>query len=370
MPREKIAFIIQSLGIGGAEKFLIAIANHFYLFGYEPVIVLLSDQMNLLPEVNPGIRVVSFLKKARWDIRVSFKIRDWLRNEGIGKVFCVNSYAFFLTKLAFLWKNDVRFFVSLHSTIPFSRKDYWLNMIYFRAISKKDTIIYLCENQKQYLQRKYFFSTANAPVVYNGIDTTYFDPALFKNVDIGAARKQYLLDPDDKVIVQVARLQAEKRHTDSIDALAVLHTRFNIRAHLLLVGAGKDQYTRWIQAYVQQKGLSNYVHFAGSQSDVRKFYFISDAFTLTSNSETFSLSALEAMAFGLPCSLTSVGGAAEMIVDGVTGVLSEKENPDSIAFSWNALLENKNFNKAKIRQFVQDNFSSDIMLNQYMALMK
>lgn len=363
----KIAFVIQSLGIGGAEKFLVNVVNHFQRNGYKPVLILLSENKQLLPELEHGIKIWTILKRSRFDLFVSSKIKAVIKEEGINKIFCINTYSFFLAKLSLLFDQSVSFFVSLHSTIPFSRKYYWQNLIYFRLITRRDTIIYLCNNQKKYLRKKYYLSKTTEHVVYNGIDTAYFNPDLFLDMDKALIKHQYDLTIDDKVIVLVARFQAEKRHRDAIDALGILHHTYHNKSHLLLVGSGEDVYTNTLKQYVRTKQLDSFVHFTGSQSDVRKFYTISDVFTLTSNSETFSLAALEAMAFGLPCSLTNVGGAGEMMIEGTTGALSNPEDPVSIAESWNRLLRS-NLKGKNIRQFVLDKFSSERMLNQYIEL--
>jgi glycosyltransferase involved in cell wall biosynthesis len=95
---------------------------------------------------------------------------------------------------------------------------------------------------------------------------------------------------------------------------------------------------------------------------------LADVYTLTSDTETFSLSALEAMSFGLPCSLTDIGGASEMIEINKTGVLSTPGDPVSIAASWNTLLTLE-FNREYIRQRVLDNFTSVDMVRHYEALL-
>jgi glycosyltransferase involved in cell wall biosynthesis len=89
-------------------------------------------------------------------------------------------------------------------------------------------------------------------------------------------------------------------------------------------------------------------------------------FTLTSSSETFSLAALEAMSFGLPCSLTDVGGASEMILEGKTGVLSKPLDINSIARSWSDIL-NGNFDKQVIRKNIEYRFDIEKMFKKYIT---
>lgn len=365
--REKIAFVIHGISMGGAEKFLITLSNYFYENGYSPVLIILSEQQDLINELNPCIKTISVIKRNRFDLSISNKIRNIIDEQGIKRVFCINTYAFFFTKLALLFKNDIRIFLSPHSTIPVSNKVFLLNFLYYRFLTKNDTVVFLCQNQKSYLERKYMIPESIQKIVYNGIDTEYFNPERLTGNDKEELYKKFNITQKDKVIVQVARLSTEKRHMDAIDALDILHKRFKNNAHLILVGKGEFGYTRKLKDYAIEKDLYDYIHFEGNQSDVRKYYSISDVFTLTSNSETFSLAALEAMAFGVPCSLTDVGGANEMIMEGVSGKLCEAENTISIANSWNDLL-NSNLKGNKIRQYILDNFSSKKMLDQYLQL--
>ena len=368
MINNKIGFVIHGLGIGGAEKFLVQVINHFASIGYEPILVVLSNNNVLLSDIHSGVLVKTFLKRFQFDMLVSRRIHQFLIEEKVSKIFCVNTYAFFLTKLFFIFDQKVKFYLSLHSTIPFSRKCFLQNMLYYRLLGQKDTILFLCEGQRKYLSRKYILSSfRNNYIIYNGINVNYYSRDISYSNKNSFIKEKYNIASDEYIILIVARLQSEKCHTDAFKALKILHEKYKKLAHLIVVGDGEDTYRDYLQLMVLKLNLTDYIHFEGNQSDVRKYYVEADFFTLTSKSETFSLSALEAMAFGLPCSLTDVGGAKEMIISGKTGFLSKPNDIPSIAESWNAVLINQ-FDRNLIREHVQFFFSEKKMLEQYATI--
>lgn len=366
---KSIAFVIHGLPMGGAEKFMISIVNHLFDIKYDPVVILLSNDDTLAGEITAGIPIVKVLKKSRYDISISDRIKRQILAHGARKIFCVNPYAYFLTKMSFLFEQHFQIFLSPHTTKPFSFYNWFQTFVYYRFIGKQDTLIYLCHNQQNYLSKKYFLPDCAQTVIYNGINTEKFNPALFNGMDRDVIRGSFSIDKHDKLILLVARINPEKRHTDAIKALSITHKmRGVIKPHLMIVGSGNQQLSDKLKAFVSDLGLEGYVHFVGNHSDVRMFYFIADIFTLTSESETFSIAALEAMAFGLPCALTDVGGAREMIVEDWNGTLAHPLHPDSIAKAWLNALKN-NQNGTLIREHIVQRFSLPNMLNRYVGLL-
>jgi len=364
----RIAFVIHGFSMGGAEKFLISIVNQFHKLGYDPIVITLSNDISLIHELNPSIQVETILKKSKFDFLVTNRIKAFIVQNNIKKVFCINPYAFFLTKLAFYFDSSTQFYLSLHSTIPPSFKTFVLNFLYYRVVRKRDNIIYICNNQRQYLKHKYLLPDTMEAVIYNGVNEWYYSKDALSNFNFSSLRAAFGFNIDDKIIVKVARLNPEKGHLYAIEALSILHQQFNPKPHLVFVGSGAAAYLDMLKKKVIEKDLIDYVHFMGAYSDVRGFYGISDVFTLTSNAtETFSIAALEAMSFGLPCSLTDIGGASEMIVEGVTGILSKPNDANSIALSWKHILE-KQLNGEQIRNHLQENFTADGMFQNYLEL--
>lgn len=366
---KSIVFVIHGLPMGGAEKFMISIVNHLFDIKFDPVVILLSNDDTLASEIKPGIPIVKILKKSRYDLSISKRIKKMIIAQGAQKIFCVNPYSYFLTKISFLFEHQYQIFLSPHTTKPFSLYNWFQTFIYFRLIGKKDTLIYLCHKQQDYLNKKYFLPACEQTVIYNGINTDTFNPALFTGMNRDSIRASYSINENDKLILMVARVNPEKRHADALRAMSIIHNMCGvIKPHLLIVGAGNKVLSAKLKELVSAFGLDDHVHFAGNHSDVRIFYYIADIFTLTSESETFSIAALEAMAFGLPCALTDVGGAREMIVEDWNGTLANPLQPESIAQSWLNAMKN-NQNGYFIRQHVEQRFSLPTMLRQYVNLL-
>jgi glycosyltransferase involved in cell wall biosynthesis len=366
---KKIVFVIHGLPMGGAEKFLITLSNHLYQRLFSPNIILLSNDDQLISELHPLIRVYRVLKRTKYDLTISKRINQLIDAIDPHIVMCINTYSFFLTRLGQLFKQKQKFILSPHSTIPFSKYNYFQNLIYFRVLHPTDSILYLCEAQKSFLKNLYGLSKHQSSIVYNGIDTNYFSPDNFNEISEKTLRANYGVLDKDKVIIQVARLQKEKCHADAIMALALLNAdRKKPGVHLLIVGSGNVDYISSLQSLVQKEKLDQYVHFVGNQSDVRPFLQMADLFTLTSESETFSIAALEAMAFGLPVVITDVGGASEMVVSGLNGFLVKPHNILELSKTWRKTLD-MNLDSKQIRDHVVKNFSIHHMVDRYVDLL-
>lgn len=368
MKNNKVAFVIHGLPMGGAEKFLISIINEFKKLGGDPLLILLSDESSLIKELDNEVNTIKLIKNSRFDLSISKKIKYEIVSRNIEKVFCVNTYAYFLTKLAFSKNDKVLFFLSPHTTKPFSFYNYLQNIVYTKFVGSKDQIIYLCKNQKTYYEIKYNINKNNGLIVYNGIDTQKYNPENYEQNKKILIRKEIGIEMTEKVIIMVARVEKEKNHQSAIESLAILHSKWGKNYHLLIVGGGINSYINKLKAVASEKKIDNYVHFIGNSNDVRKYYSIADAFTLTSSSETFSLAALEAMAYGLPCALTDVGGANEMIDENINGKLMRVNDIESISNTWHHVLNN-GYNKTTIRNYVIKNFDSKNMLDAYIRIL-
>jgi sugar transferase (PEP-CTERM/EpsH1 system associated) len=153
-------------------------------------------------------------------------------------------------------------------------------------------------------------------VVHNGIDLERFgavlrQPALPRGRLVTVGR----LDP---IKDQATMLRAVKMAAGKIPAL-----------RLDIVGDGPSRQD--LEALTADLGLEGRVTFLGYHADVAPLLSAADAFVLSSISEGVSIALLEAMASGLPAIATDVGGNREVIVDGVTGVLTAAGSAEAMA---------------------------------------
>lgn len=136
-------------------------------------------------------------------------------------------------------------------------------------------------------------------------------------------------------IICVARFEAPKDHATMLKALGrVRSTAWN----LILIGEGPLESS--IRAEAQQLRLSDRVWFAGYQHDPSQLLASAQVFVLSSRSEGFPRSILEAMRAGLPVIASDVGGIREAVVDGTCGILVPASDPMSLAAALERLIQN------------------------------
>ena len=158
-------------------------------------------------------------------------------------------------------------------------------------------------------------------VVHNAVDTTSFLPARRTE---GPPR-----------IVSVARFAFPKDFATLVRALALVAADF--RATFVGEGPALSD----VATIVEMQGLERKVELLGSRGDVRELLASSDVFVLSSRSEGHPVSLLEAMAAGLPVVATDVGGVAESVVHGQTGLLVPAGDVTALAAALGRLVDDE-----------------------------
>ena len=131
----------------------------------------------------------------------------------------------------------------------------------------------------------------------------------------------------EKVVIHISNFRPVKRVGDVIRIFARIQQQ--VPAVLLMIGDGSERSKA--QYLVREMGLSGRVHFLGTVGLVENYLSTADLMLLTSQTESFGLSALEAMACKVPVVATRVGGVPEVVGDGRSGLLFEVGDVDGMA---------------------------------------
>lgn len=162
-------------------------------------------------------------------------------------------------------------------------------------------------------------------VVRLGID---LEPRVRHDDDPAEIRRRLGIEPSRFVVGWFGRMTAVKRTEDLLDALSALRER-GVDALLLLVGDGSDRAR--LEELAHGRGLAKSVLFLGYQEDVGRWYAACDAVVLTSANEGTPVTLIEALAAGRPVVATNVGGVADVVEDGVSGLLVRPRDTHAIA---------------------------------------
>lgn len=159
-------------------------------------------------------------------------------------------------------------------------------------------------------------------VVYNFVNEKEYYKKDRHNI-----REKYNFSREEKVIIHISNFRKVKRLADVVKTFHRIQQE--VPSRLLLVGDGPE-YSRIVEL-VRELKLEKIVHFLGKQKNIPELLSAADLKLLLSEKESFGLVLLEAMACGVPCIGSNVGGIPEVIEHGVTGYIEELGNIDAFS---------------------------------------
>ena len=151
-------------------------------------------------------------------------------------------------------------------------------------------------------------------------------------------RTQLGIPPDSTVVLMVAAFRPEKRHGIALD---VCERVLKVRKEVVFVFLGGGELRTRFHENVEELGLHGCVIVPGYVDNVDSYYSIADVSILTSDKEPFGYVMLEAMRAALPVVAFDTGGPAEVIRDGVTGVLVKDGDVEEFTRKLLELIDNR-----------------------------
>ena len=220
---------------------------------------------------------------------------------------------------------------TLHGTdITLVGKDRTYKPVVTFSINQSDGVTAVSQDLKNDTC-KFFEIKKDIKVIPNFIDLNRFQHKAQNHFKIAIAPHE------EKIIVHTSNFRKVKRVPDVVKIFAKIVEK--IPAKLLLAGDGPERSE--VEQLVRELNLKDSVRFLGKLDAVEEILSVSDLFLLPSETESFGLAALEAMACKLPVISSNAGGIPELNIDGVTGFLNEVGDIDGMAANAIHILENQ-----------------------------
>jgi len=220
---------------------------------------------------------------------------------------------------------------TLHGTdITLVGKDRTYKPVVTFSINKSDGVTAVSEHLKRDTYE--FFEIENdIKVIPNFIDLNRFSLKAKDHF------KKAIAPEGEKILVHTSNFRKVKRTEDVVRIFAKVLEK--IPSKLLMVGDGGERSD--CEQLCRDLGVGDDVRFLGKQDAIEEILSVADLFLMPSQSESFGLAALEAMACKVPVISSNAGGLPELNLDGVTGFLKDVGDVQGMADSAIYILENE-----------------------------
>ncbi len=208
------------------------------------------------------------------------------------------------------------------------------------SINKSDGVTAVSQSLKDDTMRLFKGIQHDIRVIYNFIDFERFKKTNKEHF------KKIIAPDGERILVHTSNFRKVKRVEDVILIFKQVYEK--VPSKLLMIGDGPER--QHCERLCREIGLCDEVRFLGKQDAIEELLAICDLFIIPSESESFGLAALEAMACEVPVISSNSGGLPEVNIHGVTGFLSDAGNVDEMAAYAIQLLSNEEM----LQQFSQN----------------
>lgn len=215
----------------------------------------------------------------------------------------------------------VPFVTTLHGTdITLVGKDAAFEPVITFCLNQSDAVTAVSQSLKDDTY-KHFSTDREIEVIPN------FIPVKYKRKEVSKEVRARYAAPDEPILCHISNFRKVKRVEDVLKVFHLVNQKKPAR--LLMVGDGPERYK--LESLCRQLGLCDKVTFLGKVRDTEHVLEIADLFLLPSQTESFGLAALEAMAMGVPVISSNTGGIPEVNTHGETGFTSEVGDVEDMA---------------------------------------
>ena len=358
---QRVAYVIWSLGLGGAEQVVIRLAAALDRNRFEPFVCCLNEPGQFASQAaRAGIEVLAFNKRHAIDAVLVARLTDTFRRRGVDVVHTHLWGANLWGRIAARLAGVGRIVVTEHSVDVWKRGHHFF--VDRRLASSAHELVAVSQQVREFYESR-SIGPGRWRVIYNGIDTTR--PVVRCR---GEAYRALGIAEGSPVVGIVGRIVAAKAPEVFLEAIELAARRVpSLRA--LVIGDGPLRADAEERA--RRLGVADRTAFTGVRVDVPELLAGMDVLAFSSTREGLSIAMLEAMAAGVPVVATNVGGNPELIESGVSGQLVPAGDAQALAARIADVLLDKNLGarlRANARRRVEDHFSLAAMVASHEAL--
>lgn len=371
----RLLWLIDSLTVGGAERLAATFARRHDAARFDLRVVCLKviDGNPLARELEEaGVRVETLGARNLRDARAFRRLVRLIRDEGIDLIHAHLTYAEVWGRLAgWLTRrpavSTVHVLRYTNPNDPAAGRDRAVEALAgFVRRRFGGAVVAVSEA----LRRKLIeggLPRERVVTVRNGIELDGFRPA--EGFPRAARRAEFGIPADAPVAVTLAVLREGKGHDLLVEAARRVLARMP-EAHFLVVGGGPLE--NELRRRVEEEGLGGNVHLTGMRADAAEMLALADVFVLPSSQfDALPTAVMEASASGLPVVAVASGGAAELVVDGETGLIVPAADPEALAGAMFRLLSDPARARAlggRGRARAESEFGADVWVGRLQSL--
>lgn len=303
----KILLVITSLGVGGAERLLVSLADQFASHGHEVLLMTLHGEVKLKPHIRRVKIVCLGIKKTPLGaVKAIFRFRRVMNDFRPDVVNSHLVHANIFTRIMRILTPIPNLVSSAHNTNEEGR----LRIIAYRVTdSLADISTNVSGEAVKAFEDQGAVKHGRMKLILNGVDTGVYKPDKIARANL---RNSMGVDIDDLVLLAVGRLSEQKDYPNLIRALALLRDR-GLYPHLWIVGEGPLRSE--LEALVSSLKISDQVKFLGLRRDIVQLMSACDLYVMSSAWEGLPMVILEAMSCANVVVATDCGGVREALGD-------------------------------------------------------
>lgn len=337
--KKNLLLVINTLRMGGAERFAINMANWFAAHGIHVTLVVFEKE-DCAFKPDPRVHTIFLHRRCSWDlIRVVWGLRRIIRERNPDAVLSTMVPTTFMTSLAYIGRKKQPRLIGVESCFQSARKTSYFHkvitrMIYTIAYMNCSALISLTDAMSNDLCQNFGVRKELFTVIHNPVDIERCT-VLAQT----AVTHPFFSDRSIPLVVSCARLTEPKDFPTLLHALAILMTHASA-CRLLILGDGEEKEN--LLALRDSLELQNMVDFVGCVDNPYAYMSRADIFVLSTFSEGFPTVVIEAMACGAPVICSDCpSGPRDIISDRENGILVPPGDADALADAIRTLIEDE-----------------------------